>query len=166
MCGSARPWGVSFSTAGSWGENRGCLGVEGSSGPWGPHAATLQLPSCCPPTAYVHPAFIQPRCTGVCMLQAPAGPREDHGGGEGGSVHAETGPRRGGRGHKAGTPTLQPTFSLPSRGTPVSTPHRSYFCHVGPHSPLGPKAEGEEGSGARPPAPLGRLESGEWLALL
>lgn len=102
--GSARPWGLGFSTVGSWGESRGCLSVDGSSGSWGPHLRPPPPPSCRPPTAYVRPAFVRPRSTRVSILQAPAGPRGDHGVGEGDGVHAETGHSGRGRGHKARTP--------------------------------------------------------------
>lgn len=164
--GSARPWGVSFSSAGSWGESRGCLDAEGSSGPWAPHAAILQLPSCRPPTAYVHPAFVRPRVQGSVCFRLQLGPgkttvgekgavfmlRQDHGGVAG---VTRPGPQPS---------SLHSTCPL---GEVPSQPHTEVIsARLAPTALSGPMAEGEEGSGVRPLAPLGRLESGGWVALL
>lgn len=52
-------------------------------------------------------------------------------------------------------------------GEVPSQPHTEVIsARLAPTALSGPMAEGEEGSGVRPLAPLGRLESGGWVALL
>lgn len=97
--GSARPWGLGSSTAGSWGESRGCLGRRGlcASEPQGLRAVALR-PSCHPPTSRVHPCI----CPRVLRASYATGSGWAQGrprwGQKGGSVRG----RAGLQGHRVG----------------------------------------------------------------
>ena len=134
--GSARPWGLGFSTVGSWGESRGCLSVDGSSGSWGPHlrppprlppAAPTCDPPRLPPAAHPqHTCALHssgPGLPGSLFFRLRLGPGATMVWGKG-TVFMLRQATAGAAGvTRPGHPTLQPTLSMPCGGTPVSTPH-------------------------------------------
>ena len=118
--GSARPWGLGLSTAGRWGESRGCLGHRElcASGTQGPRAVTLQPSSCHPPTSRVHPCI----CPRVLRASYASGSGWAQGrprwGQKGGSVRGGAGLQ----GHRAGGGEPWGRDTQPSRLYPTRPP--------------------------------------------
>lgn len=132
--GSARPWELSFSTVGSWGESRGCLSV----GAVGPGAPTLRPPRLPPATHPWHMCALHlsgPGLRGSLLFRLRLAPgatmvwgkwtvfmlRQDHSG--------------GGRGHKARTPNSPAYTQHALRGNSRLNPTQKLFL---PHWPPQP----------------------------
>lgn len=136
--GSARPWGLSFSTVGSWGESRGCLSVDGSSGSWGPHAATS--PRLTPAAHPRHTCTVHlsgPGLRGSLLFRLWLGPGATMVWGKGMVFMLSQDHSGGGRGHKAGTPSPPSCAQHALRGISRLNPTQKLFLPRWPPQPFG-----------------------------